>query len=89
MKSNNDYKQLLYDFIVMHNEHVGSMNKLADVLLETYPDVDNTPVTKAFSTAYNGVILNAISLCCEMNSCDDGKWMTNENWCIVKETVEG
>lgn len=76
--------ELILDLIDIHNKHVDKMNEFAKVLLETYPDVENTPVNKAYSEAFNGVIINAVSLCCEANSYDGGKWMTDEDWHVMK-----
>ena len=81
--------ELILDLIDIHNKHVDKMIELGNTLFHSNPDVANTPVDQAFSEAYNGVIMNAISLCCEINSYDDCKWMTDEDWHVVKEKVEG
>ena len=83
-----DYGFIL-DMIDMHNDHANKMDELAEKLIEIYPDVENTAVDDAFSKAYNGIIANAISLCCEANSYNNGEWMTDEDWHVVKENVEG
>jgi hypothetical protein len=76
--------ETILDLIEMHNEHVDKMLELARVLLEAYPDIEDTPADTAYSEAFNGVIVNAISLCCEANSFDGGKWMTDEDWHVVE-----
>jgi hypothetical protein len=74
----------ILEAIEMHNEHVDKMQELAEVLLKTYPDVENTPVNNVFCEACNGIVGMSIWLCCEMNSIDVGKWMTDENWHVVE-----
>ena len=76
--------ELILDLIDVHNKHVDKMLELADALFNIKPEIVDTPIDKAFSEAFNGVIINAISLCCEANSFDGGKWMTDENWHVMK-----
>lgn len=78
--SNYEISSSLLEAIEMHNEHVDKLMALGYALLEWYPNVDNTPVSKAFCEAMNGIIGNAIYLCCEANSTDSGKWYTTEDW---------
>lgn len=70
----------VFEAIEMHNEHVDKLKRLGCTLLEWYPDADDTPVGRAFCEAFDGVIGNAIYLCCEANSADDRKWYTSEDW---------
>lgn len=82
----------IYEAIEMHNEHVESMQDLAECLMNVYPHCEETAVNDAFCKAYNGLVGNAIFLCCEANSIDGGKWMTTEDWYVVEkddEEVEG
>ena len=79
----------IYEAIDAHNEHVEKMSDLAECLMDVYPDREETAVNDAFCKAYNGLIVNAIWLCCEANGLDNGKWMTTEDWHVVKEEVEG
>ena len=73
----------LLEAIEMHNNHVDKMQDLAQTLMDTYPDVENTDVDKAFGEAFNSIIGNAIYLCCEANGFNNGKWGTTEDWHVV------
>ena len=80
----------ILDLVDMHNDHVDKMNVLAKTLLDTYPNVEDTSVDKAFGDAFNSIIAMAIWLCCEMNSMNNGPWKTTEDWHVVREEmVEG
>lgn len=82
----------IYEAIEIHNEHVESMQDLAECLMNVYPHCEETAVNDAFCKAYNGLVGNAIFLCCEANNIDGGKWMTTEDWYVVEkddEEVEG
>lgn len=78
----------LLEAIEMHNDHVEKMQDLAQVLMDTYPDVEHTPVNDAFIAAFNGLVGNAIYLCCEA-SAYGGSWMTTGDWQVVEKDVEG
>lgn len=83
------YDDVIFEAIDMHNEHVDKIEALAETLLDVYPDVDDTPVDKAFTDAFNSMIGQAILLCCEANCIDDGCWMTTDDWHVVRnEDVE-
>ena len=60
------------------------MQDLAQVLMDTYPEVESTPVNDAFSEAFNSMIGNAIYLCCEANGYCGAKWMTTGDWKVVE-----
>jgi hypothetical protein len=75
----------LAEAIEMHNNHVNKMQDLAQALMDTYPDVENTPVDTAFCEAFSSLIGNAIYLCCEANGVDECKWMTTEDWHVMRD----
>ena len=75
----------LLEAIEMHNEHVGKMQDLARVLMDNISNVDGTPIDKAFGEAFNSLIGNAIYLCCEANSVDNGGWCTTGDWCVMRD----
>ena len=77
----------LLEAIEMHNDHVEKMQDLAEILMNTYPNVESTPVNDAFIYAFNGLVGNAIYLCCEANSYG-GKWMTTSDWKVVDDDVD-
>jgi hypothetical protein len=79
----------LLEAIEMHNNHVDKMQDLAQSLLDTYPEVESTPVNDAFGEAFSSLIGNAIYLCCEANSYGDCKWITTGDWKVVEDDVEG
>ena len=74
----------LLEAIEMHNNHVDKMQDLAQALMDTYPEVESTPVNDAFSEAFNSMIGNAIYLCCEANGYGGVKWMTTGDWKVVE-----
>ena len=83
-----NYDDAIFEAIDMHNEHVDKMQALAETLLDVYPNVDETPVDKAFDDAFNSMIGTAIWLCCEANCIDDGGWMTTSDCHVVRDNVE-
>ena len=74
----------LLEAIEMHNNHVDKMQDLAQVLMDTYSEVESTPVNDAFSEAFNSMIGNAIYLCCEANGYGGVKWMTTGDWKVAE-----
>lgn len=74
----------VWEAIEMHNEHVDKMFELGEALLAQYPDIEETPINKAFCEAYNGIVGNAIYLCCEANSLEHG-WATDDDWHVVND----
>lgn len=75
----------LLEAIEMHNNHVEKMQDLAQTLMDNIPNVEDTPIDKAFGEAFNSLIGNAIYLCCEANGYDGGKWMTTSDWCVMRD----
>ena len=75
----------LLEAIEMHNNHIGKMQDLAQVLMDNIPNVDDTPIDKAFGEAFNSLIGNAIYLCCEANGYDKGGWCTTGDWCVMRD----
>ena len=75
----------VFEAIDMHNEHVDKMQELAEALLAEYPDIEDTPVSKAFCEAFDGLMGNAIYLCCEANRIDEDRWVTTEDWHVICE----
>lgn len=82
-----DYFQIdLYEIINLYNDHADAMQNLAEKLIETYPDVESTPVNEAFCEAFNSMGAEATELCCEANAVEDKpKWSTTESWHVVVE----
>ena len=74
----------LLEAIEMHNNHVDKMQDLAQSLMDTYPEVESTPVNDAFGEAFSSMIGNAIYLCCEANGYGGAKWMTTGDWKVVE-----
>ena len=75
----------LLEAIEMHNNHVEKMQDLAQTLMDNIPNVEGTPIDKAFGEAFNSLIGNAIYLCCEANSYGGCKWMTTDDWCVTRD----
>lgn len=75
----------LLEAIEMHNSHVEKMQDLAQTLMDNIPNVEDTPIDKAFGEAFNSLIGNAIYLCCEANGYDGGKWMTTGDWYVMRD----
>ena len=75
----------VYEAIDLHNGHIEDLQDLAAALIKQYPDIDDTPVGEAFGKAFNSLIGTSIWLCCEANALHDGKWMTTEDWYVVRE----
>lgn len=77
----------LWDIIQLHNNHADAMQKLAKALIETYPDIEQTPVNDAFCEAFNSMGAEAVELCCEANEAAP-RWATTESWNIVRGGLE-
>ena len=76
----------IFEAIEFHNEQVDKMQDLAEALMAAYPNVEDTPVDKAFGEAFSSLIPMAILLCCEANSEDpDGKWCTSTSWHVMPD----
>lgn len=80
-----NYDDAVFEAIDMHNDHVDKMKDLAHALLETYPNVENTPVNEAFNDAFGSMFGQAIWLCCEANSIDGDGWMTTSDFHVVRD----
>lgn len=76
---------LLHSMISYHNSIVDKMQNLAESLIETYEDVEETDVNNAYVDVWNEIIQEAIWLCCEINDIDDGLWYTTDDWLVVKD----
>ena len=81
-KSDNNYD--VCDMIELHNNHADAMQKLAIAMIETYPDIEQTPVNDAFCEAFNSMGAEAVELCCEANEAAP-RWATTESWNIVRD----
>lgn len=66
------------NLIEQHNEQLNGMYGLAEILLETYPDVENTHVNEVFCELMNGMIEQSIQICAIANCVDDVEWYTDE-----------
>lgn len=76
----------IFDVIEIHNKQIEKMQDLAQSLVDTFPNVDNTPVNEAFCNLYEVFAQMAILLCCEANSEDpDSKWATSEAWHVMSD----
>ncbi len=77
-------RDLLYEMIDYHNEMIDKMSDLAETLLDTYKDVEETAVNDAYCDAWDHLQAQAIFLCCEANSIDNGGWCTTEGWYVMR-----
>lgn len=76
------------DVINQHNEQLDTMYGLAELLMETYPDVEKTSVNTAFCELMNGMIEQSIQLCAMANCVDDVEWYMDDNGFVFTEGVE-
>ena len=78
--------QRIIDMVADHNEMVDRVLELGDMLLETYPDVEETEVNDAFCELHGKVVEMAIRVCCDANTEVTG-WYTDENWRVWNDEV--
>lgn len=79
----------VYEAIEIHNEHVDKLQALGKVLLEQYSNIEETPVNETFCEVFNGVVGNAIYLCCEANELEgEANWMTTLDWHVIDKVEE-
>ena len=76
------------DLIEKHNEQLDAMYGLANLLMEIYPDVEETNVNDAFCDAMNGLIEQGIHLCAMANCAEEEKWYMDENGFVFTDGIE-
>ena len=76
------------DVIDKHNEQLNTMYGLAELLLETFPDIEQTHVNDAFCEAMNGLMEQSIQLCAMANCVGDVEWYMNDEGFVFTEGVE-
>lgn len=74
----NTRADIIMEAIECHNDTVRELHALGQILLDTYPDVGNTPVNDAFFDLFDSMNETAIFLCCEANALNNGKWATDD-----------
>ena len=78
--------QRIIDMVADHNELVDRVLELGGILLDTYPDVEETEVDSAFCELHGKVVEMAIRVCCDANAEVTG-WYTDENWRVWNDEI--
>jgi hypothetical protein len=66
------------DLIEKHNEQLEHMYELAELLLETFPGIEQTDVNDAFCNVMNDLTEQSVQLCAMANCLDDVNWYMDE-----------
>ena len=76
------------ELIEQHNDQLDTMYGLANVLMETYPDVEDTYVNDAFCDAMNCVIEQGVHLCVMANCSVGNKWYMDDDGFVFAHGLE-
>ena len=76
------------DVIEKHNEQLDALYGMAEILLETYPDVEDTHVNDAFCDVMNGMIEQSVQLCAVANCVGNVEWYMDESGFLFTDGME-
>ena len=76
------------DLINGHNEQLNTMSGLAELLIETFPNVELTDVNEVFCEAMNGLIEQSVQLCAMANCAGNEEWFMDDKGYVFTECVD-
>lgn len=78
----------LVDLIEKHNEQLDTMYELAETLLETYPDIEETSVNDVFCNLMNVLTEQSVQLCAIANCVSNVEWYMDEEGFVFANNFE-